>query len=157
MILKAEITRGELNPRYVVTSDTQALPEAVYLLYCERGDPENRIKEMKLGLDSGRTACHRFEANQFRLLLCAGACLLLCAGACLLLSVLQEALAGTRWAKAQVQTLRLRLLMERRKPSFKVGARVVETCRKVGLHLPTSFPEQGVWHHMYQKLGGAFP
>jgi hypothetical protein len=107
---------------------------------------------MKPGLESGRTSCHRFLANQFRLLLCAGACLLL--------SVLQEAAQGTRWAKAQVQTLRLRLL--------KVGARVVETCRKVWLHLPTSysesahhppahFPEQAVWHHLFLKLRGAFP
>ena len=136
VIIKAEITRGALNPRYVVTSDTEATPAEVYLHYCERGDPENRIKEMKLGLQSGRTSCHRFEANQFRLLLCAGACLLM--------SVLQEAVQGTRWAKAQVGTLRLRLL--------KVGARVVQTCRKVWLHLPSSFPEQGVWHHLYRTL-----
>ena len=139
VIIKAEITRGELNPRYVVTSDTEATSEQVYLHYCERGDPENRIKEMKLGLESGRTSCHRFLANQFRLLLSAGACLLT--------SVLQEALVGTRWAKAQVGTLRLRLL--------KVGARIVETCRKVWLHLPTSFPEQALWHHLYRKLSVA--
>lgn len=139
VIIKAEITRGELNPRYVVTSDTEATPEALYLRYCERGDPENRIKEMKRGLESGRTSCHRFLANQFRLLLCAGACLLM--------SVLPEALAGTRWAKAQVETLRLRLL--------KVGARVVQTCRKVWLHLPTSFPEKALWHHLYRKLSVA--
>lgn len=66
-VCKAEITRGQLNPRYVVTSLTKETPEEIYLRYCERGDQENRIKELKLDLDSGRTSCHRFLANQFRL------------------------------------------------------------------------------------------
>ncbi len=48
-IIKAEITQGKLNPRYVVSNLTDT-PENLYLLYCERGDSENRIKEMKLDL-----------------------------------------------------------------------------------------------------------
>jgi len=136
VIIKAEITRGELNPRYVVTDEAVATPEEVYLHYCGRGDSENRIKEMKLGVQSGRTSCHRFGANQFRLLLHSAAYVLM--------GVLQEAADGTRWAKAQVGTVRVRLL--------KVGARVIETCRKVWVHLPTSFPEQAAWHRIYRAL-----
>ena len=45
VLVKAEITRGELNPRYLVTS-LRWKPEKVYLFYCERGDRENRIKEL---------------------------------------------------------------------------------------------------------------
>ena len=34
-----------------------------------RGDVENRVKELKLELKADRLSCHRFLANQFRLLL----------------------------------------------------------------------------------------
>ena len=37
--------------------------EEVYDWYCERGDRENRIKEFKIDLSSGRTSCHKFLAN----------------------------------------------------------------------------------------------
>jgi len=135
VIVKAEITCGEINPRLVVTNLAET-PQEVYEFYCRRGDQENRIKEMKLDLSSGRTSCHRFLANQFRLLLHTAACMLM--------GVLQDWLKGTKWARAQVGTLRLRLL--------KVGARVVETCRRVWLHLPTSFPEKETWRQMHRHL-----
>jgi hypothetical protein len=135
VIIKAEITRGELNPRFVVTSLTEDA-EQVYQYYCARGDRENRIKEFKLDLLSGRTSCHRFAANQFRLLLHLGASILM--------SVLQKAVQGTCWAKAQVSTLRLRLL--------KVGARIVESVRRVHWSLPSSFPERDTWRHIHECL-----
>lgn len=136
VVIKAEITRGELNPRFVVTSLGKMSTQQVYQFYCARGEQENRIKEIKLDLSSGRTSCHRFLANQFRLLLHTAACILM--------SVLQDALARTRWAKAQVGTVRVRLL--------KVGARIVETTRKIWFHLPSSFPEQDAWRRMYAAL-----
>jgi len=61
-----------------------------------------------------------------------------------LLAVLQEALADTRYATAQISTLRTRLL--------KVGAKVVQTCRRIWGHLPTSFPAQDVWRRLCQRL-----
>jgi hypothetical protein len=135
VIVKAEVTRGKLNPRFVVTSE-QETPEQEYRQYCLRGDRENRIKEFKLDLASGRTSCHRFWANQFRLLLHMAAYVLM--------SVVQTALQGTAWAAAQVGTLRTRLL--------KLGARVVESCRKVWLHLPTACPVQDIWAVLQQRL-----
>jgi len=138
VIVKAEITRGELNPRFVVTSLAKETPQEVYGFYCGRGDQENRIKEMKLDLSSGRTSCHKFLANQFRLLLHTAACVLM--------GVLQRALEDTKWAQAQVGTIRLRLL--------KVGARVVETCRKVWVRLPSAFPEKEAWSHLHGVLSG---
>ena len=138
VVIKAEITQGELNPRFVVTSLMNKTPEEIYELYCGRGEQENRIKEMKLDLASGRTSCHRFLANQFRLLLHTAACALI--------GVLQRCLDGTKWARAQAGTIRLRLL--------KVGARIVETCRKVWVHLPTAFPEKDIWSHLHRQLSG---
>ncbi len=135
VIVKAEVTQGKLNPRCVVTSEDET-PEAEYRHYCARGDRENRIKEFKLDVASGRTSCHRFWANQCRLLLHQAAYLLL--------SVVQAALQGTAWAAAQVGTVRTRLL--------KIGARVVESCRQVWLHLPTSCPVQAIWMLLGQRL-----
>ncbi|MHB1456620.1 MAG: IS1380 family transposase [Armatimonadota bacterium] len=136
VIVKAEITRRELNPRFVVTSMSNLTPEELYDFYCLRGDRENRIKEFKIDLSSGRTSCHRFYANQFRLLLHTAASVLM--------SALQASLEGTKWASAQVETLRTRIL--------KVGARVVESCRKIWFHLPTSFPDQNIWSILHQRL-----
>jgi hypothetical protein len=129
---KAETVLGKLNVRYVVHDRNNETAEATYLFYCERGDQENRIKEMKLDLFSGRTSCHRFLANQFRLLLSAAACVLF--------SVVQEALAGSSWAGSQIGTLRLRLI--------KVGARVVRRCRVIRLYLPS----QRLWRFLHAKL-----
>ena len=61
------------------------------------GDVENRIKELKGALLSGKTSCHRFLANHFRLILhCA---------AFVLLQALRKLFAGTDFADAQVSTL----------------------------------------------------
>jgi hypothetical protein len=136
IVVKAEITQGDLNPRFVVTSLLELSDVEAYLFYCGRGEQENRIKEIKLDLSSGRTSCHSFLANQFRLLMHTAACMLM--------GVLQESLAGTRFAKAQIGTLRTRIL--------KVGARVVETARKIWFHLPTSFPQKEMWRRMYGAL-----
>jgi hypothetical protein len=135
VIVKAEVTQGKLNPRFVVTSEAET-PEAEYRAYCARGDRENRIKEFKRDLASGRTSCHRFWANQFRVLLHLAASVLMTA--------LQTAAQGTAWADAQVGTLRTRLL--------KVGARLVESCRKVWIHLPTACPVQPTWGWLHARL-----
>ena len=73
VIVKAEHTAKGANPRFVVTNvpgDPQELYEDVY---CQRGEMENRIKEQQLDLFADRTSCHRFLANQFRLLLSSAA------------------------------------------------------------------------------------
>jgi len=48
------------NPRFVVTNlkqDSQWIYEQVY---CQRGDVENRIKELHDGMQIGRTSCSTF-------------------------------------------------------------------------------------------------
>jgi hypothetical protein len=135
VVVKAEITQGKLNPRFVVTN-LMGTPEQLYLFYCERGDRENRIKEVKLDLASGRTSCHRFVANPMRLLLHTAACVLM--------TGLQAAASGTRYATAQIGTFRLRLL--------KVAARVVESCRRVWVHLSSSYVDKRTWAHLNRRL-----
>jgi len=132
VIAKAEVMSKGENPRFVVTSRTDLEPEAHYRFYCQRGDPENRIKELKLDLKADRLSCHRFWANQFRLLLHAAAYLLM--------QAMRAALAGTEFARAQVSTLRLRLL--------KVGARIRESVRRVWVQLPSAYPWFELWHRL---------
>ncbi len=136
VIAKVETVGGKLNIRYVLTSRQYQKPERAYQFYCERGDRENRIKEMKVDLIAGRTSCHRFWANQFRLILHTAACVLWRA--------VQDALQGTSWANKQIGTLRLLLV--------KVAARVVQSCRRIWLHLPTSCPHQGLWRYLHGRL-----
>ena len=48
-------------------------PLALYDWYVDRGEPENWIKDFKHACFADRLSCHRFWANQFRLLLHAAA------------------------------------------------------------------------------------
>src|SRR5207247_450295 len=80
VIIKAEVVRHpgrapKNNPRFVVTNLPDD-PEAVYQLYCQRGDVENRLKELHHGLELDRTSCCRFLANQLRVLLTLAAYIL---------------------------------------------------------------------------------
>ena len=138
VVLKAEVTRyrgrdPRDNPRFVVTN-LKNDPELVYRLYCGRGDCENRIKEMKLDLNSGRTSCTRFEANQLRLTMAAVAFMLI--------QELRADLHGTGCERASVATIRCRLL--------KIGARIAETSRRFVMHMPSAFP----WIRAFQLIAG---
>jgi len=142
VIVKAEVVRHpgrepKENPRFVVTNLAQT-PKWIYeRIYCERGDAENRIKELQLGLEMDRTSCSSFWANQLRVLLTAAAYVLM--------QELRLRAARTSCARAQVQTLRERLI--------KIGARVVESVRRVVLHLPASYPFLAPWKRVAFSLG----
>ena len=127
VVAKVEQLAQGTNTRFVVTNLRFESPQQIYDgLYVGRGDAENRIKELKLHLKADRTSCHRFAANQFRLLLHTFAFILMWH--------LRQAAAGTELASATFETLRLRLL--------KIGARVRETVRRVVLHLASAYPYQ---------------
>jgi hypothetical protein len=135
--VKAEHGAQGANPRFLVTNvpgDPQELYEDVY---CQRGEMENRIKEQQLDLFADRTSCHRFLANQFRLLLSSAAYVLV-------QGLRRTALSGTEWACAQVGTIRLRL--------FKGAARVVVTARRVVFHLSSSYPYREVFGSVSERL-----
>jgi len=137
VVVKAEVTGQGENPRFVVTNLAELDPQVIYDdLYTQRGDVENRIKELKDDLRSGRTSCHKFLANQFRLLLHAAAFVLM--------QGLRRLLAGTEVAAAQAATLRVKLL--------KVAARVRQTWRRIWVQLPTSYPYQRLWEMLLGKL-----
>jgi hypothetical protein len=137
VIVKAEHTAQRPNPRFItvnVPGDPQELYEDVY---CQRGEMENRIKEQQLDLFADRTSCHRLLANQFRLLLSSAAYVLFQA-------LRRTALRDTDLEKAQVGTIRLKLL--------KVAARVVVTARRVVFHLASSYPLQDRFRAVLERI-----
>ena len=142
VIYKAEVVRAKGkkpkdNPRFVVTNMKQS-PQWLYEeVYCQRGDLENRIKELHYGMEIGRTSCTSFWANQLRVLMTAAAYVLM--------QELRSGLAGTASARAQVSTLRERFL--------KLGAHVVASVRRIVLHLPRSFPYLHSFHCLALHLG----
>ncbi len=127
---KAEWLPGGRNPRFVVTS----LPPSRFgkrdlyeKLYCARGDMENRIKEQQLDLFADRTSTRTIAGNQMRLYWASFAYVLMAA-------LRRIALAGTRFARAQCGTIRLKLL--------KIAAQLRITHRRIRLALPSAFPWQ---------------
>lgn len=141
VIYKAEVVRAEGkeprdNPRFVVTNLKQS-PQWIYeQVYCPRGDVENRIKELHDGMQIGRTSCTNFWANTFRVLLTAAGYVLM--------QEMRIHLTPTRYARAQISTLRERFL--------KLGAQVVVSVRRIVLHLPRSFPDQDGFRHLAFRL-----
>ena len=80
-------------------------------------------------MKADRLSCHRFVANATRLVLHAAAYVLMWE--------LRALLAGTDYARAQFDTLRLRLL--------KIGARVVTSARRIWVHMTSACPDQEAW------------
>jgi hypothetical protein len=139
VIFKAEVVSSEGkqprdNPRFVVTNMEQSAQWIYEEVYCQRGDVENRIKELK-ALDVDRTSCMSFWANQLRVLMAAAAYVMM--------QEIRLNAALTTLARAQVWTLRERLL--------KLGARVVASARRIVVHLPESFP----WRNDFLKIAAA--
>jgi hypothetical protein len=137
IIVKAERLPEGPNCRFVVTNLDDSPAQIYDGRYTARGDMENRIKEQQLDLFADRTSCHRFAANQFRLLLAAAAYVLMS-------HLRRTALRGTKLTRAQVGTIRLKLL--------KVAARVVTSVRRVVFHLSSSYPDQQLFRRIVARL-----
>ena len=128
------------NMRFVVTN-LKMTPMNVYKFYCQRGDAENRIKELKNDLGMDRTSCSRFLANQFRVLLTAAAYVLM--------QEIQMKARHSDCANAQVGTIRNRLL--------KLAVRVEVSVRRVVIHMARQFPCQPAWQRVALASGGHVP
>jgi hypothetical protein len=125
------------NPRFVVTSLTGNAELLYERLYCARGEAENRIKEAQLDLFGRRASCHKYHANQLRLLLAALAYTLM-------VQLRRLGLQGTELAQACTATIRTRLL--------KIGAAIVRNTRRVRLFLASNHPLQHVFEAAARAL-----
>lgn len=139
VIYKAEAMERGTNTRFVVTTRTDE-PKELYEWYAGRGESENWIKGFKLHLKADRLSCHRFIANQFRLLLHAAAYWLL--------DTLRRKLVASGARRMQLDTLRLTLI--------KIGGRDKELFTKVRLHLALGHPGQRSWHALSLAFGSVY-
>jgi hypothetical protein len=143
VIGKAEVTRGEANPRFVVTSlrSREAAAQHLYqVIYCARGEMENRIKECQLDLFADRTSAATMRANQLRLWFAAMAYVLLCA-------LRRIGLAHTQFAAATCGTIRLKLL--------KLGALVRISVRRIKFAIASACPWQDEFALAHARLCAA--
>ena len=125
IIARVEATAMGADVRFIVTNLTGRSKHLYEKCYCARGRMENLIKEHKLYTKSDRTSCHRWEANQFRLMLHTAAYWLL------------HKLRGAapkrfRWRTATFETIRRSFL--------KIAVRVEQLKTRIRLSLPSACP-----------------
>jgi Transposase DDE domain group 1 len=173
VVAKAEAHDKGTNRRFVVTNrpGAELLPGPTYDAYVERGDSENRNKEIKCGLAVDRLSDHRFVANYFRLYLHALAMNLLVR----LRRLIAEPPAPAATpapvgvpAEAQTGAERQRQFRARRQRDplgeghpctwrlllIKVAAEVVVSVRRVVVRLSSSWPHLGWYRWVCERLGG---
>jgi hypothetical protein len=168
VVVKCEAHAQGTNRRAIVTNrpGAKVLPQAAYDAYADRGESENRNKELKRGLQADRLSDHRYFANLFRLYLHTAAYNLLVRTRQVVADpppelpqqeVPNEALAGRQrrdWhnrrrehdslGEGQPCTWRTRLI--------KVAARVRQTSRRVLVELSACWPYLGDFQRVAQRV-----
>ena len=140
VVAKAEHVSQGSNPRFVVTSlAAKWFPAAVVyeVVYCERGEMENRIKEQQLGLFADRTSSATMRANQLRLYFSSIAYILMH-------DLRRLALKGTELERAQCTTIRLKVL--------KIGAQIHVTVRRVWVRMAVGYPYKEAFQQAFTNL-----
>lgn len=139
VIAKAEHLEKGANPRFIVTT-LESPDDGNYLyeeVYCQRGEMENRIGEMKNDFFSGRTSCTKFKSNQLRLWFSAVAYVLSN-------ELRRTGLKGTELARAHFSTIREKI--------FKIGASVIVTATKIHFHFASSYPFSELFKKIKQNI-----
>jgi Transposase DDE domain group 1 len=126
LVARVEATAIGTDVRFIVTN-LEGRGKTLYeKVFCARGNAENLIKDMKRFTRSDKTACSRWQANQFRLFLHVGAYWLLH-------TLRQAAPKRSRWRGATFETIR--------RTFVKVAVRVEELKGKIKLAFPASYPQ----------------
>ena len=136
VVIKAEVLAQGRNTRFVVTNRTET-PETLYDTFVDRSETENWIKDLKRACFADRLSCHRFLANQVRLLLHAAAYALL--------HTLRQWLVAAGSARLTLETLRLRVI--------KIGGRVRHLPTRVHLRLASDHPGEPRWQLLAAHRG----
>jgi Transposase DDE domain group 1 len=106
------------------------------MLYCARGEMENRIKECQLDLYADRTSCRSMRANQLRLWFASPAYVLIAA-------LRRIGLTQVQFARASGGTIRLKLL--------NIGTLVRASVRRIKLAMPSAFAHQAEYQAAYDR------
>jgi hypothetical protein len=125
LVSRVEATALGTDVRFIVTNLKGRGKTLYEKVFCARGNAENLIKDMKRFTRSDKTACSRWQANQFRLFLHVGAYWMLH-------TLRQAAPKRSRWRGATFETIR--------RAFVKVAVRVEELKGRIKLAFPASFP-----------------
>ncbi|HIC35170.1 MAG TPA: IS1380 family transposase [Gammaproteobacteria bacterium] len=156
VVLKCEVNSKGTNRRAIVTNrpGAEVLPGAAYDEYADRGESENRNKELKCELCCDRLSDHRYMANCFRMFLhCAAHNLLVHLRQRIATPPNELAIEGVP-AEASTGKARRRIFNRRRQRDplgeghactwrlmlIKVAARFTVTARRVRVFLSGSWP-----------------
>jgi hypothetical protein len=173
VVAKVEAHAQGTNRRFVVTNRPGAclFPGPCYDAYAERGDSENRNKEIKCGLAMDRLSDHRFVANYFRLYLHALAMNLLVRSRRRIADpppALEQAPEPALPREARSVAARRRYFRARRRRDplgeghpntwrqllIEVAAEVLVSARRVVVRLSSSWPHLGWYWRVCERLGG---
>jgi hypothetical protein len=142
VIARVEATSLGSDARFVATSLKGRGKTLYEKVYCARGRAENLIKDLKLYTRADKTACHRWEANQFRLFLHVGAYWLLHA--------LRSAMPRrSLWRGATFETIR--------RVFVKIAVRVEELKSRIRLAFPASYPHARELAELTGRLAASGP
>ena len=158
VVIKAERQAAGTNRRAVATNRRGAMivPRGVYDDHMQRGESENRNKELKVDLCGDRLSDHRFLANAFRLHMHAAALNLLIR----MRRELPDAEPrdrrnaplpdAERPGPATVAELRRAQPTTWRSRLIKVAAEVLVSCRRVLVRLSSAWPGLPTWRKVLQ-------
>jgi hypothetical protein len=168
VVVKTEANACGTNRRFIVTNRRGAVqyPEAAYDEYIQRGESENRNKELKRGLAGDRLSDHRFVANYFRLYLHSAALNLL-VRLRQVVAVPPPVVVETATTAADPVARRRRHNERRRRDPLgegqpgtwrllliKVAAEVEVSCRRVVVRLSSSWPYREYYEQVVRAVLG---
>ena len=142
VIARIEATANGTDARFIVTNLEGRGKHLYERIYCARGAAENLIKDFKAHTRADKTACTRWQANQFRLFLHMGAYWLLH-------GLRSAAPKRSRWRTATFATLRLAFV--------KIAIRVEEMKTRIRLSLPASYPHKAMLAALTGSIAAAAP
>lgn len=164
VMVKCEANAQGTNRRAIVSNRPGApvMPAATYEEYANRGESENRNKELKCGFEADRLSDHRYFANLFRLYLHALSYMLLVRMRRLVADPPADELRQELPGEALTGRQRRRLHNRRRERDplgeghactwrtrlIKVAAYVFESSRRIVVRLSSSWP----YLHHYQAV-----
>lgn len=166
LVIKCEVNAQGTNRRAVITNrpGTEISPQGVYDEYADRGESENRNKELKCELRADRLSDHRYMANLFRVMLHSIAANLLVKLRGLIADP-PEPLPDSEDRPIEVRSKSLKRQQHNRRRKadplgeghactwrmlvIKVATRVIVTTRRVRLLIASSWP----YSRWLEKLG----
>ncbi len=169
IVIKCEANSEGSNRRAVVTNRPGAdqYPDGTYERYADRGESENRNKELKCGFKADRLSDHRYMANLFRLMMhVIAANMLVCFRREAAKDIAEIPVATELPVEARSQHAKRQQHNKRRREDplgeghvntwrmmlIKVAARVIVTTRRVRILIPKHWPYAKYFEQVRQAL-----